>query len=76
MPTLAKELSQLTVGAGGHTFMPINSHSRCQVTYITIQCLYEAIRNRTRSAKHVILTLAYNEPLRSSMTWQTPHEKR
>ena len=66
MPTLAKELLQLMIGAGGHTFMPSNSHSRCQVTCITIQCSYEAIRNWNWTTKHTILTLTYKWPTEKS----------
>ena len=33
----------------------MDSHIKCQVTHITIQCSYKAIRNWTRSTKHAML---------------------
>ena len=60
-------------GAGGHTLLSKNSHSICQVTYITIQCSYKAIMNQIQTTKHVMLTLTDNERLKSHMTWRPPH---
>ena len=75
MSTLAKEMSQLTVGASGYMIQ-----LSYQVTHTTnaksLTSHYNA-RTRPYAIEPGSLNMwCYNEPLRSFMTWWQPHERK